>query len=64
MKWMTKVPSEPGWYWTTDHAGTKTIVNVWAGAVRLFVNSSSHDPEGFALLWGISHWAGPIPEPE
>lgn len=64
MRWATKPPTRPGWYWTGDGYGYAEIVKVEHhlryGA--LVAHYMFDEWEYLSQLRG-DLWAGPIPEP-
>jgi hypothetical protein len=60
VKWTSKEPTVPGWYWVKSYDGHFSVRHVVARAygLRIIVRGREHEFGRFA------EFAGPIPEPD
>lgn len=61
--WTTSVPTSPGWYWVYGKDGIY-MLNVRLGVLGLYIESIGQDILYAIEEYGITHWLGPLPEPD
>jgi hypothetical protein len=69
MKWTTKRPTQPGWYWVRTPGGAGTILQLYYahGELYYWFDKPSKHPRAVTAVSvadARTQWAGPIPEPE